>query len=230
MSRLTVGSIEGLTENSNVISVPTGHSLNVVDGIQVDGEYMTPYAGRRNLIMNGAMQVAQRGTSVAGITGGSYNTADRWSTNLNALGTWTQSIENDAPAGSGFNKSLKMLCTAADASPAASDILTINQGFEGQDLQQIAKGTSSAKQLTLSFWVKSNVTGTYIANFADVDNDRRVSLSYTINASATWEKKTLAFPADTTGAFDNDNAASLYLQMYLSAGSNFTSGTLATVW
>jgi len=230
MSRLTVGSIEGLTENSNVISVPTGHSLNVVDGIQVDGEYMTPYAGRRNLLYNGAMQVAQRGTSEAGITGNGYYTADRWLTHLITQGTWTQSVENDAPDGSGFSKSVKLLCTTADPSPAAGDALRFRQYLEGQDLQRIAKGTSSAQQLTVSFWVKASVTGTYIVELFDDNNSRTVSASYTVASSATWEKKVVTFSADTTGVFDNDNNKSLLVTWWLGAGSDATSGTLQTSW
>jgi hypothetical protein len=123
-----------------------------------------------------------------------------------------------------------MLCTTADASPAAGDYIQFVQAFEGQNLQAIKKGTVAAEQLTLSFWVKSNVTGTYIAELYDIDNTRQVSKSYTISASATWEKKTITFPADTTGALDNDNAASLVLVFDLAAGSNYTSGTLNTSW
>jgi hypothetical protein len=184
----------------------------------------------RNIIINGDMQVAQRSSSVASITTGGYYTADRWQQNMDSLGTWTQSVENDAPTGSGFRKSLKVLCTTADASPAAGDFLQVRQQIEGQNLQQIAKGTSSAKELTLSFWVKSNVTGTYIVGLRDNDNTRIVSKSYTISASATWEKKTLTFPADTTGAFDNDNASSLSMNFWLGGGTTFTSGTLQTTW
>ena len=184
----------------------------------------------RNVIINGAMQVHQRGTSVASITASSYNTADRYRVAISSLGTWTQSVEADAPTGSGFRKSLKMLCTTADASPAASDVVRIDQLLEGQNLQQFAKGTSSAKQFSLSFWVKSNVTGTYIAELSDVDNTRQVSASYTVSASATWEKKTITFPADTTGAFDNDNAESLQVRWWLGTGTDFSSGTLNTSW
>jgi hypothetical protein len=184
----------------------------------------------RNLLYNGAMQVHQRGTSVTGITAVGFYTADRWRFNLGSLGTWTQSVESDAPAGSGFQKSSKMSCTTANAAPAAAAFLVWQQTLEGQDLQRIAKGTSSAQQLTLSFWVKSNVTGTYVAELNDVDNTRQVSASYSVSASATWEKKTITFPADTTGAFDNDNAASLSVNWWLGAGSDQTSGTLNTVW
>lgn len=184
----------------------------------------------RNVVINGAMQVAQRGTSTASITTTGYYTADRFVIALSSLGTWTQSVENDAPTGSGFRKSLKLLCTTADASPSASDEFYLAQIIEGQNLQQFAKGTASAKQFSLSFWAKSNVTGTYIVELYDADNTRQVSASYTISASATWEKKTVTFPADTTGVFDNDNAASLYVIFWQGAGSNLTGGTLNTSW
>jgi hypothetical protein len=183
-----------------------------------------------NLVYNGAMQVAQRGTSVAGITGSGYYTADRWNLALSSLGTWTQSVETDAPIGSGFSKSIKLLCTTADGSPAATDAFRIDQRLEGQDLQLIKKGSGSAEQLTLSFWVKSNVTGTYIVWLYDADNARSVSATYSISASGTWEKKSVTFPADTSGVFDNDNGSSLWVSFVLAAGTNWTSGTLADTW
>ena len=184
----------------------------------------------RNIIINGDMQITQRATSVASLTTSGYRTADRWNNSLSSLGTWTQSVENDAPTGSGFRKSLKMLCTTADASPSAGDFHLIEQYIEGQNLQQIRKGTGSAQPLSLTFWVKANVTGTYIVELYDNDNSRTISASYTISTSATWEKKTITFSADTTGVLDNDNAASLNLGFWLGAGSTFTSGTLQTSW
>jgi hypothetical protein len=207
--------------------VPLASEVTNLSGYQTKALNQFP---NRNLIINGDMQIAQRATSAAGITVNEYNTADRWATSLSSLGTWTQSVENDAPTGSGFRKSLKMLCTTADASPAAGDLMMITQKLEGQNLQHIKKGTSAAEQLTLSFWVKANVTGTYILDLYDNDNARQVSKSYTINASGTWEYKTLTFPADTTGAFDNDNALSLYCFFWLGAGTTYTSGTLNTSW
>ncbi len=191
---------------------------------------LTQGGGRKNLLHNGAMQIAQRSTSVASITTGGYYTADRWTMGLSALGTWTQSVENDAPTGSGWRKSLRMLCSSADASPAAGDVAYLQHAVEGQNLQSVLKGTTSAKQLTLSFWVKSNKTGTYVVELYDNDNTRHVSATYTIVASATWEEKSITFPADLTGAFDNDNAFSLGVTWFLAAGSNSTSGTLATTW
>jgi hypothetical protein len=213
------------TTDTNTLWLYNGSSWVNVLGSDIGEQALS----NRNVIINGAMQVAQRGTSVSSAAGG-YLTADRWVNAISSLGTWTQSVENDAPTGSGFRKSLKMLCTTADASPAAADNCSIRTILEGQNIQQFLKGTSAAKQFSLSFWVKSNVTGTYIAALYDYNNTRSVSASYTISASATWEKKTITFPADTTGAFNNDNAASMLVDFGLGAGTDYTSGTLNTVW
>jgi hypothetical protein len=207
--------------------VPLASEVTNLSGYQTKALNQFPH---RNLLINGDMQIAQRSTSVASLTAGGYNTADRWHCEINTIGTWTQSVENDAPTGSGFRKSLKMLCTTADASLAAGDFLFLNQRLEGQNLQQVKKGTAAAEQLTLSFWVKSNVTGTYVVEFFDIDNSRSISQSYTVNASATWEKKTITISADTTGAFDNDNNNSFQLNWWLGAGSTYNSGTLQTIW
>jgi hypothetical protein len=184
----------------------------------------------RNIIINGDMTIAQRGTSSAGLTAAGVFTLDRWRINLITLGTWTMSQEVDAPSGSGLTKSLKMLVTTADAAPAAGDSANIQYRVEGQHLQYIRKGTSSAKPLAFSFWVKSSTTGTYIAELSDIDNTRAISAAYTISSANTWEYKTITYAGDTTGAFDNDTIGSLYVNFWIAAGSNLTSGTLATSW
>ena len=213
---------QGVGSNGQVLVADSG----VTNGVA----WVDPQTNR-NVIINGAMQVAQRGTSTASITTVGYYTADRWLANIdNSIGTWTQSVEADAPTGSGLRNSLKMLCTTANSALDAADFLSHTQSLEGQNVQQFLKGTSSAKQFAVSFWVKSNVTGTYIVELRDIDNGRSVSASYTIAVSGTWEKKTIVFPADTTGAFDNNNAESLRVSFGLVAGSNYTSGTLSTTW
>ena len=186
----------------------------------------------RNLIINSDMSIAQRSTSVSGITGSTfgYFTVDRWRIGVDNLGTWTMSQDTDVPTGQGFAKSLKLDCTTADASPSASDALFLNTNFEGQMLQYLKKGTSNAESLTLSFWVKSNKTGTYTISLDDNDNNRNIVGTYVINSANTWEKKTLTFAGDTTGAFDNDNQNSLRFYFWLGVGSNYNSGTLATSW
>ena len=185
----------------------------------------------RNIIINGDMSIAQRGTSTASITGTGYYTVDRWNFFVSSLGTWTQSQSTDVPTGQGFATSLKMDCTTAEASiGASSDTITLTQRVEGQNLQYLKKGTASAISLTASFWVKSTKTGTFIVELFDNDNSRQISAAYTVNVTDTWEKKTVTFAGDTTGAFDNDNARSLDINFWLGAGTDYTSGTLNTSW
>lgn len=184
----------------------------------------------RNLIINGAMQVSQRGTSATGITASGYKTIDRWYTTLETAGTWTQTQDSGAVGTAGFGYSLKNDCTTADASLAAGDRMMMSYRFEGLNCQHLKKGTASAESLTISFWVNATKTGTYVLELYDHDNSRHICSSYTVSVTNTWEKKTITFAGDTTGALDNDNAKSLELHWYMAAGTNYTSGTLATSW
>jgi hypothetical protein len=185
----------------------------------------------RNLIINGAMQIAQRNTSVTGITTGGYYTADRWIIGISSAGTWTMNVESSGPANTEFRKSANVICTTANSSLGSNEQFRLLQRIEGQNLQSIKKGTSAAESLTISFYVKSSNTGTYICEFFDNDNTRQISKSYTIDAADTWEKKTITVPPDTTGQFDNDNANSFQLSFWLAAGTDFTSGTLnSSAW
>ena len=203
---------------------------DIADGIVTNPKLSTgSQQNFRNIIINGDMSIAQRGTSTASITSTGYHTVDRFQTEISSFGTWTQSQSTDVPSGQGFAKSLKMDCTTADASPSASDFLVLAQKVEGQNLQYLKKGTSNAESVTLSFWVKSNKTGTYIAELYD-SNNRQISKAYTINASSTWEKKSITFDGDTTGTLTNSNATGLFINFWLGAGSDRTSGTLNTSW
>jgi hypothetical protein len=181
----------------------------------------------RNIIINGDMSIAQRGTSATGITTQDYYTVDRFVTRNVSSGTWTQTQSTDVPSGQGFAKSIKMDCTTAQASPSE---LAIRQRFEGQNLQYLKYGTSSAQSLTFSFWVKSNKTGTYIVEINATGNSRQISKSYTISSANTWEKKTITFPGDTSSALANDNSNELSVRWWLAAGSSWSSGTLNTSW
>jgi hypothetical protein len=188
-----------------------------------------PDVNFRNIIINGDMSVAQRGTSASSITG-TDATCDRWRFAASSAGTWTISQSTTVPTGQGFATSFKADCTSANTSLSAGSILRFSQFVEGQNIQYLKKGTSSAESLTISFWVRSAKTGTYILNIKDRDNSRIYSQSYTISSADTWEKKTITYAGDTTGAFDNDNDWSLEVHFYLAAGSTYTSGTLATAW
>ena len=184
--------------------------------------------GARNRIINGAMQVAERGTSDSGITSSEYaDGPDRYKLGGSSFGTVTVSQSTDSP--NNFSNSYKVDVTTANGSLSAGSLLEIQQSLEGQDVQDFAKGTSDAKQYALSFHVKSNKNGTYVVMLLDHDNDRMCCKTYTVS-DANWNKYTLIFPADTTGAFDNDNAKSLSVKFQLAAGTTFTSGSLQTTW
>jgi len=183
----------------------------------------------RNLIINGAMNIAQRGT-VASATNGTYGGPDRFAINESGDLVVTLSQDTDVPTGNGFLNSMKVDVTTADSSLAAGDYAFLGHKFEGQNLQRLKKGTSNAESVTLSFWVKSTITGTYIIQLYDNDNARHISKSYTVSSANTWEHKTLTFAGDTSGALDDDNAYSLQVYWWLAAGSTYTSGTLATSW
>ena len=187
--------------------------------------------GRRNFIINGAMQVAQRGTSFTGVGNGDnayYLDRFKFAESGSPDGVYTISQDSNAP--NGFGNSMKIDCTTAESALAANEMTRIIYSFEGQDLQLLKKGTSDAETMTFSFYIKSNLTGTAIVGFYDQDNARYVAKSYTIDSANTWEKKILTYPADTTGAFDNDNASSMQFWMFLQAGSDVTSGTLPSTW
>ena len=184
----------------------------------------------RNFIINGDMSIAQRGTSATGKTTLGYYTIDRFRQVISNMGTWTFSQSTDVPSGQGFAYSQKWDCTTADASPASAAQTLVQYRFEGQMLQSMKKGTSNAESVTLSFWVKTNKTGTYIIELFDRDNNRTISKSYTVNSSSTWEKKTITIEGDTTGTLDNDNDASLDLHFWVGSGSQYNSGTLQTTW
>ena len=183
--------------------------------------------GRKNLVINGAMQVAQRGTSATGINTSGYYTVDRIDTTFSTTaGELTMSQDSDAP--DGFANALKLDCTTADTSIAADEIFLLMYQFEGQDVQRIQKGKSTAKEVTVSFYAKANASKTYVVELKDFDNTRTCSKTFTVGTS--YARHEITFPADTTGVLDDDNARSFSIHFFLHAGSTYTGGTLQTAW
>ena len=152
----------------------------------------------RNIIINGDMSIAQRATSASSLTGNGYNTCDRWYSQISSTGTWTQSQSTDVPTGQGFATSYKWDCTTADASLAAGDSIIFQQRVEAQNLQYLKKGTANAESTTLSFWVKSNKTGTYIAELMDNDNGDSFVASFWLAAGSNYTSGTLTIGANST--------------------------------
>ena len=182
--------------------------------------------GNKNLIINGAMQVAQRGTSFAGLGGNAeaYYAIDRIKhlSGGTSAGRYTATQEAITDL-AGFPTALKLACTTADTSIAAGEFFGLSHYFEGQNVQSIQKGYSTAKSLTLSFYVKGNASATYTAELKDTDNSRTNGQIF--NVTTSWTRVELTYPADTTGKLNNDNALSFALNLYLHAGSTYTGGT-----
>ena len=186
-------------------------------------------SGRRNVIINGAQQVAQRATSKAdiGADGAAIHVTDRMTISCGGLsGRLTMSQDSDSP--DGFANSLKFDCTTAQTSFDAGDFLWFQTRIEGQDLQRFCKGTSSAKNFIFSFYVKANSARTMIAELFDADNNRHVGKTFTTTTG--WSRIEIDFGADTTGAFDDDGNLSLYVAFWLASGTTYSDGTLQTSW
>lgn len=209
---------------TNPDQIPTNADLGTMAYMDYDAVAPVLLGGRRNLIINGAMQIAQRGTSFTGVGTNHTYSIDRvgYQEGGGATPAYTITQESDAP--SGFAHSFKIETTTADSNMGTSKYTQIHYPFEGQDLQHLKKGTSDAQQVTLSFWVKSNVTGTYAVLLWDSPNGRQNTSSYTISASGTWEYKTITFGGDTTGTIDNDNTEGLAIKFILGVGTDYTGG------
>lgn len=176
----------------------------------------------RNLIINSAMQVAQRGTST---TTQGFATVDRFkatSDGTMVAAVVTQSQDSTGPQG--FSNSYKVSVGTSET-VAAVDYYYVSQSIEAQNLQQLSFGTSYAKSITLSFWVKSSVTGTYTVSIFRHDAQRIFPKTYTVSTANTWEKKVIVVDGDVTGTIANDNGRGIDLYWGLSSGSDYTTGT-----
>ena len=227
MSTIKVTNIEhASTANGGIQLDNAGHVT--VDGINI------PTAGAlssRRININGDMKVSQRATSKTGITGNisAYYTVDRWKIeNYNDASAnssvWTMEQSTDAPEG--FKYSLKCTATTANSDYGSGASQTnVETRIEAQDVQFLKYGTANAEKLTLSFWVKSSVTGTYLTWFFQEDDTRHCTKTYTVNTANTWEYKTVTINGDTTGVIDNDTGLGLIVRWLLATGTGYQGGT-----
>ena len=213
MSTLKVDAIRHNSATSDAITT-------AADGTCIAN--ITNNLSNRNKVINGGMMIHQRGDASA--TGSAaYLSCDRFKTNNGSGAQVAVTKSTDTP--DGFGASTKWDCTTADTSVAASDFFLIQHRLEGQNIQDFAKGTSSAKQFALSFYIKATKTGVYTVELEDVDNSRHCSKTITVS-DTNWNRYEIIYPADTTGAFVNDNNFSLSINFWLLGGSDYTSGTL----
>ena len=183
--------------------------------------------GRRNLVINGAMNVAQRGTSFTSISSNTY-TLDRWQ--LQAAGDGRSTItQSTTVPNNNFLYSTKVDVTTADTSLGATDLQSFTQRIEGNAMYQLGLGTSSAKSFTVSFWVRSNKTGTYCVAIRNASGGRSITSEYSISSADTWEHKVITFSGDTTGTYSTNNSEGINLNFVLLAGTNHD-GKTADTW
>ncbi len=214
---MNVGAAVTISE-SGIEASGIGITVANINGAQI--------GGRRNLIINGAMQVAQRSTSAVTIAGG------RTWTDVDRFGQWTKTAEgswksgqqvSDAPTGFQYSRKI----TSLAANTVASDSYhTVRYSVEGYDAKQLNCGFSSAKTVTLSFYVKSSLTGTFGLNFTNSANNRSYATTYTISAADTWEQKTITLTLDTTGTWPTTNDVGLEINWQLAMGSSYQTSTL----
>ena len=181
----------------------------------------------RNMVVNGSMTISQRNTSWSGLTSSQY-TLDRFSTDIGGGGAINVAQSTTAP--DGFVNSMSLTVATADASIAAGDAYRISHQIEGQNVGHLNWGASSAQTVTLSFWVRSSVTGTYglgISNSAETEN---YVAEYTINSANTWEKKTVTVAGRTSGTWLTTNGIGMGLRWDLGSGTNYngTAGSWQT--
>jgi len=179
----------------------------------------------KNFIINGAQNVAQRGTSSTGIGASSgYFTTDRMQiVSENTAGRLTMEQVADGP--DGFANCTKLTCTTADTSIASNEALILNQNIEGQNLQSLKKGTSDAVPVTVSFYVKANASATYTIELKSGDGGTNRMNSHEFSVTTGWTRITKTFVGDTSQALDDDNNTSIQFNLWLHGGSDYTGGT-----
>ena len=186
------------------------------------------------LVVNGNMNIAQRGTSFTHANSNNNEfPVDRFQFVVGSIGAFTstqETLTSGAAYNAGFREAARIDTTTAVASPDAGDYFWFQYIMEAQDCLVFKKGTSNAEKMTVAFWVKSNKTGTGQLTVKDSDNDRQVAGTYTISSADTWEHKVVNLPADTSGAMNNDNGAGFRFEWWLGAGSTYYGGAVPTAW
>ena len=201
--------------------------------VKTGGVDSTVNFGRRNMIINGAMQVAQRyGYNSAQTDWNDYDASDRMFKRTSGGSTSSVQTRND-DAPSGFTYSDKLTITSQNS----DTYIGRGTSLEWNDISHLRAGYSDAKTITLSFWVKASISGTYcfaytsyVALHSSGDAATSYVTEYTVNSANTWEYKTISIPADTAGNIDNDNGPAVSLIWWLNSGSTYSSGSTQTSW
>ena len=175
--------------------------------------------GNRNKIINGDIKIDQRNAGAAVTPTDGLFSADRWRCGLNQASKFSIQQQSEAPVG--FSSSLKITSLSA-FSLAVGDLFLFEQRIEGFNFSDLAWGTASAKAVTLSFYVRSSLTGTFGGSVRNAANARSYPFNYTISSADTWEQKTVTIAGDTSGTWVTTNAHSATVGFGLGVGTNFT--------
>jgi len=220
---LKVGPLDTTVE---ALSITSAGAATLASTLAVTGDLTANNFAGRNLIINGGMTIAQRGTSFAAISSNTY-TLDRWQ--LQAAGAGRCTITQSTTAPNNFVYSTKVDVTTADTSLGATDLQSFTQRMEGNVVSQIGLGTSSAKSFTVSFWVRSNKTGIYCVSIRNASGGRSIASEYTISSADTWEHKEVTFSGDTTGSYNTGSTEAFNVNFVLLVGTNHD-GKTANTW
>lgn len=214
MSKIKVNSLEGVGASTPAITIDNASgtcTANITN------------RSNRNKIINGGMIVSQRQTST---TNSQAFVVDRFKAEVTQMDELVQTLEQSSDSPDGFSKSIKITTTTPESSVASNEQFRIQTKLEGQDFQDLAYGTSAAKTITISFYVKASVTGTFgFTVYRNESTPRVITAPYTITTN-DWERKTITISGDTVGAaITNDNAERFRLMWGLAAGANFNTAS-----
>ena len=209
-----------------------GSELAAAETVQEAREVVS--AGRKNLVINGAMSINQRyGTSshtIPNATGGTY-VLDRWAINEATDGSVSVNMDGDPGGGNGaglevqeFTKAMQIACTGTDTSIGSTQNLHFFQNIEGYNTIGLKWGTTFASDVTLSFWVRSNVAGIYCVGLENNATDRSCIKEYTVNSGFRWQKVVLTFPGCTDGTWVKDNGCGIRLRFCLAVSDAYNDG------
>ena len=206
-------------DSAEVVTLITAHSTNL-DSADMQ-TISTQVGGNRNLIINGAMEVHQRSSSVASVSDNTYVVQDRMNFFSSNDGVITVTADTTHPTGAGLSKSLKVDVTTADTSIAAGQYLAINQRIEGLNHARLEYGTATARKIVVSFYAKSNLTGPFCYSVKNNASDRSFPIEFSLSAADTWERISFTIPGDTSGTWLETTGLGAYHQISLAMGSTY---------
>ena len=214
---------------TTAVTIGSDQSTTLAGTLNLASQNMTPYTGFKNRIINGAMMISQRGTTFSGLTDGNNGTytVDRWAWGETGTSTGVQTVSQDTSAPTGFINSLKVQTTTAH-SVGTGNWYNAYQWLEGLNCADLAWGTASAASVTLSFWVRSSLTGTFAGVLQNSAFDTSYVFNYTISVADTWEQKTITVAGPTSGTWLTTNGRGIRIAFDLGAGSTYQ--TTANTW